>query len=209
MKTHYLAMALLVCCSASSRLMAATALAAVPGMDAAQVANINAQIEANAEKDAKEKFKGIGFGVGLSLVVDSGGDDRITSASVVNGVVRVDEESNSQARALLETHFFFTSDEKLLGRAAGDVGHGPFMALQAGSEDVIEAIGLGYMVGFRRAGAQDGSSWNIGVAYMVDNKAKVLGDGISANAPLPAGETAVRMKTQSEDSFALVFSFQF
>ena len=94
-------------------------------------------------------------------------------------------------------------------------GHGPFIAVDAstnstGSLGVVAGISMGWMVGFKKlptltqatfydsasrrmvtapAATTDSNSWNFGVGFRVDPKATVLGDGIFANMPLPAGET--------------------
>jgi hypothetical protein len=56
----------------------------------------------------------------------------------------------------------------------------------------------------------DNSSWNFGIGLRVDPNAKVLGDGIVANAPLPAGESSpVRTKTEPRLGVMLMSSFSF
>ena len=84
----------------------------------------------------------------------------------------------------------------------------PFVALQPGTEEVIEAIGLGLMVGFRRA-TDSANSWNVGVGYVVDPNVDVLGDGFFANQAPPGNETAVRLKETSQQGIFLLFSFAF
>jgi hypothetical protein len=46
-------------------------------------------------------------------------------------------------------------------------------------------------------------------APCVNPNAQTLGDGLVANAPLPAGETAIRFKTQPLYGVMLVSSFSF
>ena len=48
-----------------------------------------------------------GFGSGLSFTFDLGNHDRIKSAEVVDGVVRVSDEENGIPRLVLEGHYFF------------------------------------------------------------------------------------------------------
>jgi hypothetical protein len=158
---------------------------------------------------ADSEFVGLKFGVGLSLTVDTGTQDRVESAEVVDGIVRVSKENDTTARIILESHYFFSSTTSpLLGAAAGDWGVGPFVALQPGSDEIIEAIGLGVMVGFRRAG--DGvESWNLGVGIMVDPNVRVLGDGLNENEPLPGAETTVRFKEKSQVGVLVMTSFTF
>ncbi len=127
-------------------------------------------------------FSGLNFGVGLSLTHDIGTEDRVDSATVVNGIVRVDEEKNDIARLMLETHYFFKKpgqDEKKFLPANID-GWGPFVAIQPGSSEIIEAIALGLMLGYKydEDNKTSTSSWNIGIGAIVDLNVKVLGDGL-------------------------------
>ena len=158
---------------------------------------------------AQEDFKGLGFGVGLSLTVDTGNNDRVNSASVVNGIVRVDEEDDTLARIMLESHYFFKPKNKLpiLGVQPQNWGYGPFVAVQPGT-DIIEAVALGWMVGFKREDdPKDTNSWNIGLGYAIDPNAKILGEGIKDNQPLPGGETEVRFREKSQGGILLLTSF--
>ena len=160
-------------------------------------------------------FAGLHFGVGISLTHDLGGNDRIESASLDgNGIVRVSKDQNNVARVMLESHYFFKPKKdgmSFLGlRPPGTWGYGPFVALQPGSSEIIEAIGLGLMVGFLRGDEEDtNSSWNLGIGYVVDPSVKILGDGIEENKALPAGETEVRFKETSQGGLFLLASFAF
>jgi hypothetical protein len=155
---------------------------------------------------AQQKFAGLSFGAGLSMTFDN--VNRIESATVVNGIVRVDNEKNAVARVLLESHYFFLPDCKFLGVEITKWGWGPFVGVQPGSGEIVEAAGLGVLLGFRRPNGS-GDSFNIGVGYMVDPSVRVLGDGIVANQPLPQGETAVRYKEKSRGGLLVVVSFAF
>lgn len=64
-----------------------------------------ASVDTNAADSTD--FTGLGFGVGLSLTVDTGSNDRVKSASLVNGIVRVEDEDNAIARIMFESHYFF------------------------------------------------------------------------------------------------------
>lgn len=105
---------------------------------------------------------------------------------------------------------------KCFGIMPGDWGWGPFVSIQPGSEDIIEAVGAGLMLGFKRAAilaprlAPDlGDSFNIGAGVVLDPNAKVLGDGVNENQPLPAGETSVRLKETTQYGIVLLFSYSF
>lgn len=174
------------------------------------------------------KFGGLEFGVGISYTNDLGNRDRIGSASVVNGIVRVDDENNGNARIMLESHYFFTPCGDLLrirglsrnpcewqgatGWKRGEPkwGWGPFVALQPSGGDgkLIDAIAMGGMIGLRKS-EKTTQSFNFGIGYVMDINVKVLGDGVVANQPLPAGETAVRLKDTSQSGLLLISSFSF
>lgn len=163
---------------------------------------------------ATQKFGGLEFGVGLSFTADVGTSDRVSDAELVNGIVRVKDENNGIARIMLESHYLFTPNRtSLFGVPAGRWGHGPFVAIQPGTDDIIQAIGAGWMIGFRRpapaTGEDTGQSFNIGFGVVVDPNTRILGDGIVANQPLPAGETAIRYTEEMQIGALLLFSFSF
>lgn len=169
-----------------------------------------------AEKERIEagnrQFAGLDFGVGLSFSVDIGVRDRVVTATLVDNLVRIEDENNDRARVMLESHYFFTPG---VGSAVGDGedvklarwGVGPFVALQPGTDEVIEAVGMGVMVGFRRG--QTGQSFNVGLGYVVDPNTRVLGDGIVKNKPLPGNETEIRFKDVAQTGWLILTSFSF
>ncbi len=179
-------------------------------------------IKAEEKKLKTQEFGGIEFGAGFSFTLDVGTNDRISDAELVNGIVRVKDENNGRARIMLESHYFFTPTLKFLNlenRAPteenGEIidpgkkqfGIGPFFALQPGSDNIIEAIALGLMIGFRRGDTSE--SFNLGIGVVVDPNTKILGDGIVANQPLPAGETAIRFKEVMQTGVLVLASFSF
>lgn len=87
-------------------------------------------------------------------------------------------------------------------------GFGPFIALQPGSDAIIDAVGAGLMVGFRRAGDRN-QSFNFGIGMLYDVDVRVLGPGITANQPLPPGETSVRYQQREQAALLLLSSFSF
>lgn len=191
-------------------------------------------------KEAETDFKGLGFGVGVSLTIDGGKQSRIDDAELVAGVdehnnpveiVRVKSVRDRIPRIMLESHYFFGLHEEenkarkriqeispaALTEATAVAatpekvamyGLGPFVAVQPGSNEIIEAIGMGVMFGMRRAQTRS-DSFNIAVGYVVDPRVKVLGDGIEPNKPLPAGEKQLRFKTTSQSGLLILFSFAF
>lgn len=159
--------------------------------------------------EGKKDFAGLKFGVGISLTHDIGSNERIKSVEVVNGIIRVKEEENDIARVMLESHYFFTPNKDFLV-PAGKWGIGPFIALQPGTDEIIEAIGFGIMIGFKRLEAYStASSMNLGVGFVIDPSVTVLGDGLKLNNPLPEGENTARLKETSQIGILLLASFTF
>ena len=138
---------------------------------------------------------GFGFGLGLSFTLDIGDNDRVKTAELVDGIVRVTDEENGIPRLVLEGHYFFGGD---------DFGHGPFVAVQPGDDEIITSAALGYMIGFKRKGSTD--SWNLGLGIVADPNIQVLGDDIEENMPLPGNETAIRYKEKTQYGVMLLFS---
>lgn len=174
--------------------------------------NVFAATEPNKSNTSEVEFAGLKFGVGISITHDVGSIDRVTSASLDgNGIVRVNKEQNDVARIMLETHYFFEGGRKVFGLwDAPEAGWawGPFIALQPGTSDIIEAIGGGIMIGFRKSRASL-DSFNIGFGLILDPSVQVLGDGITENQPLPSGETEIRYKETSQGGLLGLFSFTF
>ena len=195
-------------------LLAATPVAAHAQDDTIAVADTNKQLqEKNAETAASNsRFAGLDFGIGLSFTRDIGIRDRVATASLVDGLVRIDDENNDRARVMLESHYFFTPGVGTAVAYGEKVklarwGIGPFVALQPGTDEVIEAIGMGVMVGFRRGDSDQ--SFNLGVGYVVDPNTRVLGDGIVKDKPLPGGETEIRFKDVAQSGWLILTSFSF
>jgi hypothetical protein len=160
------------------------------------------------------------YGRGLSFTHDLGWNHRVTKAEIINGIVRVEEQRDDIARIMLELHYFFTPNAiHPFGLEQYQWGHGPFVAIQPGKEKIIDAIGLGWMIGFRNKvttftdkGLQTkwaATSWNFGVGFVVDPSSKILGDGFVANRPPPPGETVVRLKDTSQGGIMFITSFSF
>ena len=184
---------------------------------------------------APNPLEGLGFGAGVAL---SFGQSRVNSAVAVGptNIVRVQDNSGVSAGIVLESHYFFQPPAtQILGSAQPITwGYGPFIAVDASmdssvttSSGIFAGISLGWMVGFRRIstlatptnlppGTQatqqaDNHSWNFGVGLHINPKANVLGDGIVANMPLPAGEATspIRLKSEPRYGVILLTSFGF
>ncbi len=179
-------------------------------------------IQNSAVAPPSNEWRNYGFGVAITYTLDLGSHDRVKNAQIVNNVVRVTEDSNAIPRIMLETHYFFKPNGRLFGvfdsvSNENDEkvwGHGPFVGIQPGSQNVIEAVAIGWMIGFHRPAANGESllqsnSFNLGIGVVVDPKVQVLGDGITANQPLPSGETQVRFKDTAQYGLMIMSSFSF
>jgi len=118
--------------------------------------------------------------------------------SVVNRVVRIDEEQNDLVRAMPELHLWIDRwDEQRWS-------WGPFLTVAPGAR-VIDAVGGGLMLGYRPH-RDDRYSFNLGIGGTLDLDARVLGDGLVANEPLPPRETSARTKQTTAAGLLILFS---
>ena len=198
------------------------------GNAAAATSNNNAHTPTGAGKgnSSKGNWLGLNLGVGLSVTFDNGQDRRVESASLdENNIVRVDDEENSVTRILLEGHYFFPCDIRHLWKNktwtdqainhsffSDRCGFGPFVAIQPGEDEIVDAAAIGLMVGFKYADwldVTDNSSFNLGVGLVVDPDGRILGDDVEENEPLPTGETSIRFKEKQQYGWLLLVSFSF
>lgn len=174
----------------------------------AAVAQRQAASAKAAAEEASRSFMGFKWGLGFGVSADLSSDDRVKSAEVVDGIVRVSNESSVLPRIVLEGHHFIFhngSDEDI---TEATFGHGPFIAVQSSGEDLINGFGAGWMVGFRYK-ATSPSSFNLGLGAIVDANVQVLGDGLEPNEPLPGSETDIRFKEESRTGLLFFGSFSF
>jgi len=176
------------------------------------------------EKDPTT-FAGLKFGAGLSFTYDTGKHDRVDSATIdANGIVRVDKTSNGIARIMLEAHYFFNPSKILVPAKAATAttpripaereyrnwGWGPFVAVQPGSDEIINAIGLGLMFGFKYRDTSN-QSFNLGFGLSVDPNTKVLGSEFVDGQPAPLGPDGkplpIRYVTREQAGVLLLASF--
>jgi hypothetical protein len=142
-------------------------------------------------------FQNLGFGLGLGWTHNLGAR-RVESVTVVNGIVRIDNEQNDLVRFMPELHLWLDRwDEQRWG-------WGPFLTVAPGSR-VIDAVGFGLMIGYRPHEA-DQYSFNLGIGGTLDLDARVLGDGLVANEPLPPRETTARTKQTTAAGLLVIFS---
>ncbi len=219
-------------CGAASIILSSPALAqAPPAGDTPAVPAVVPADESTSGGDATglRSFAGLKLGVGISFTLDIGKLDRISDAQVVDGVVRVTDQNNGRARIMLESHYFFTPCGDFLGidglaqnldqtlengkcdsadARRARWGWGPFVAIQPGSGEIIDAVGMGIMVGFRRD-EKSTQSFNLGFGIVIDPNTRVLGDGFLANQPPPGKETEVRYRETLQTGVLILTSFSF
>lgn len=174
---------------------------AVSGADSGVEQAEDAEADAQSADSFESKY-GLGVGIGFSW---GRGEERVDDAEVVNGVVRVKRESTDKPRLFLEAHKF------LWVNSTRSIGAGPFVSIQSGADDALSSWGLGAMFGFRDDAAKGEhlTGWNLGLGYLWDADVKTLGDGVTADAPLPEGETEIRYKNSPAGSVFVVFSRKF
>lgn len=159
----------------------------------------SAQKEADAkEKNGAQAILDNYFGAGIMAygLKDSG---KVKSARIVNGIVRIEEQANSQISFMLEAHKFFPY------RDDNRIVHGPFIGLLMAGEGGIDTGILGWMFGFRSKGSD--RAINLGFGITMTPRGQTLGDGIEENRPMPVGETEVRYKYLTKYGVGVVVSF--
>lgn len=131
------------------------------------------------------------------------GSKRGVTAAVVNNQVRVSADSSTSVAAFAEAHAFITNRPwpKWMKQ-------GPFVAVGSATNNGFSA-GLGWMVGVKPTGHENGAPITISLGYIWSPFVKVLGDGQHANQPLPPGETEVRYKTITTSGVLLAFGVSF
>jgi hypothetical protein len=172
---------------------------------------------ATAEANLKNNF---GFGVALGLGWNVLGPDIVTSATVdANGYVRVNTRANTAAGFILETHYYIwprITGDMVSGKTPDNRtwGHGPFVAAQPGSSQIITAVGAGWMFGFRRPKGSTPSGFGLGVGYEAIPAAQTLGSGFVANQKAPVDPTTgqplpISYETRDKGSVLMVLSVTF
>lgn len=199
MKIHILLLALVLMGGAAVPAFGQVPEATAPATDAGQDSQ-----PGDKKENGKGTFAGLTFGVGLSYTADTGDNLRVDDASIdVAGIVRVNKRSDAVARIMLESHYFFS-------RRDDTFGFGPFVSVQPGSDEIINALGAGLMIGMRRD-KKANESFNIGLGIAVDPVTKTLGREFEPGKPAPIGPDgkplAVRYETRSQKGILLLASF--
>ena len=135
----------------------------------------------------------------------------VKSASIQNGLVRIDSQQNDQVRPWIEVHAWFVewgraekTDQNPKPRPQW--GFGPFVAVAPGA-NFVDAVAMGAMIGRKyRTDSDSNLSFNLAFGAALNLNQQVLGDGFNANQPPPPGETSVRYKNTSTGSFLMMFS---
>ncbi len=153
--------------------------------------------KAVATNDPGFIFKNLGIGGAIGWTHNLG-SRRVETVDVVNNIVRIQDERNDLIRFMPEVHLWAAKFRE------DTIGIGPFFALAPGQK-FVDAFALGIMFGYR-AKNTDQYSFNVGVGAMLDLDTKVLGDGITRNQPLPAGETSARTKQTTVAGLLVMFS---
>lgn len=154
-----------------------------------------------------------GFGVALGLSTNVTGPSIVNNATIDgSGVVRVNTRANTAAGFMLETHYFVYPEPKRdkdgnpLEPDTRWWGIGPFVAAQPGTSQIIQAVGGGAMVGFRRPKGSTPAGFGLGVGYEAIPAAQVLGSEFVPNKPAPTGPggTSLPIRYETEDKGALL-----
>ena len=130
---------------------------------------------------------GPGFGVGI---VHLGGKARVDDASVVNGIVRVNRDSNTSIRPMVDVH-------APIWPISGKIKAGPFIGVQFSKEQLVDSLGTGLMFSLE-TGTAAPKRLNLGLGVVLDPNVRTLGNGIEEDQPLPAGETEIRYRSTSK-----------
>ena len=193
-------------------------------------AAVAAMEETTKTETATTEFLGLKWGLGIGVIGSFGGDRAVEKASIINGVVRVEEEGALRPQSFLEMHVFLDREARdwrtyqqnkakaRMQEARGDkpswpppkdpplTGFGPFIALQSSDQKVIDSLSLGVMWGFRKD-PQSSASLNVGIGLSFDPSVQVLGGGLKDGQR--TDETEVRFKKEGRFGWALMASFTF
>jgi hypothetical protein len=129
----------------------------------------------------------------------------ITDATLENGVVRSREEERWAAALLLETHWYnkWTCTWLCTGIFIG-------LGLSTEAASIIDAAMFGIVFGSGPMVDELKPKYNFGIGTGRRFKVKTLGDGITLDQPLPAGETQIRYKTTDVTVYpTFFFTLQF
>lgn len=158
------------------------------------------------------------FKFGMAIGFEKFKSPYVVEAETVgaNRIVRVVDSQEYRPSLWLETHYIWDGfADKKLGLTHSAPGFYVGARLLGPDSQVFEAFSLGLLWSFKRTrignlppDGQVAESINIGIGR-VWHKTKVLADGISEGAPLPADYTEVKFNKRDEVSWMLMVSVGF
>ncbi len=138
-------------------------------------------LQAQSPADPPSGFNSLGFGIALAFRLNVTKPDLVNDASIdPNGIVRVDTRSNGHASLMLESHYLFFRYPRT---GTPTWGMGPFVAVEPGTDQVINSIGAGWMVNWKVDG--NGKGFGLGLGYASIPAARILGEGFIDGQPAP------------------------
>jgi len=144
------------------------------------------------------------FGVGASVQYHlNNGAPRIKDALVdSNGIVRINRESRANTGLLLEAHVM----RKEYCLFFKNCKAGPFVAATPGSDNIIDNLGVGYMI---QVPGGRGFSMNLGLGVSVNPNSQELRGTLEADQPLPEDFDASIGLTKETSRSQLMFVVSF
>ena len=135
----------------------------------------------------------------------------IDEAQLVNGVVRVISERQVTPRLMLEKHWYLSDSWDTVNqdgsRSNTKFRQGIFVGTSLlGEKKLMDSVSIGWLVGFKPH-TGDKATHNLGIGFAVEPYARVLGDGLEKNQPLPAGETAIRYKETNRTALIIFYTY--
>lgn len=156
------------------------------------------------------------WGAAFITNFDLGDKTPITSASIVNNVVRVEEESAVKYGLGLEVHRYLWGNSWGTTKYqpwSGAIAFGPYVSVLPSSNEIIDVIGAGIIIGFLGGRSFDSEgnrmSLNIAIGGYVDPDTRVLADGFEDGKAPPEGETTVRYSTVAQYGIQGLVSFSY
>jgi hypothetical protein len=166
-------------------------------------------IRVQAQELPAPDFAGWGFGVGLSFT-DSLRVDLVDPEDVsvdADGVLHVERFRNARARMLFESHHTF--------QWTSSVAVGPFIAVQPGEVNLLDAAGLGVLFELNRPVRNEDTgrlepsavSFNFGIGVMVEFAAHRLREGFADGLPVPSSAAPTVEREQAVFMAMTTFGF--
>lgn len=212
--------------------------AAADKAEADKADKAEAVAKAMAEVELQSELNKMGFGYGIAFIQNiSGGTEVKNAFTDEDGILRVEERSDTRVGFILETHFLLGDEtqkkiQKIRGEADGSVKNanlpppyinmkhikdilwGPYVSVELG-EDVIRSLGAGVMITFRKVyldGLTQKSSFletfNLALGLQVDPEVKMLADGFFPNQDVGVGFQP-RFKEGTQVGLTIMFSRNF